>query len=288
MKKILIVLSFFVLFSCEKESEQSNFVTNKSSVNVLSTDLVDNISEEVVAFHDYFINYFWTDIYEKGMTCDVDLLLYLRNVVIDKAKSYPFIYIDKDNFDKEYDSTSFVALCFDAMKYDTLNLSFAKSLYDKQLDVNFAQVEREANQAAEYLENAFYASSTPKEMEDVYKKYVEQRLALMKTANDYAILKFYTDMYLSSFTTWCNILYGDEENNAKKKESWLSSAWNSVKRTAKEVWKEVKPVVAADARGAATGAMVGLAGGAAGVGTGTLTGACVESSAKCIDKILGE
>lgn len=48
-------------------------------------------------------------------------------------------------------------------------------------------------------------------------------------------------------------------NDTKKKYSRLSSAWNSVKRTAKEVWKEIKPVITTDAKGAA-GAMFGLIG----------------------------
>ena len=284
IKKCLIVVSLFALFSCEKESEQNSFEFTKSSVGFSSTQDIDAMSEEITDFHDYFIHFFWDNIYKEGMTCDADFILAMRDIVTDKAKSYPFVYIDKSGFGKYDDDDSFVNLCFDGMKGDTLNLSYVEMLYGDKVDVNFALVEREANQAVAYLENLFYTSSTPEQMEAAYEKYVEQRLGNMKTQQDYLCLRFYTDMYLSSFTTWCNILYG--QNDGTKKSNWWKSAWDKAKQTAKDVWKEVKPIVKADAKGATTGAMVGLAGGAAGVGGGAVSGACIESAGKCIDNIL--
>mgnify|MGYP004552061997 FL=1 len=283
IKKCLIVVSLLALFSCEKESEQNSFEFTKSSVGFSSTDDIDAMSEEIADFHDYFIHLFWDSIYKEGMTCDADFILAMRDIVNDKAKSYPFVFIDKNGFGKYYDDDSFVDLCFDAMKGDTLDLSYVENLYGDKVDVNFALVEREANQAAAHLENLFYTSSTPEEMEAAYENYVEKRLGNMKTQQDYLCLRFYTDMYLSSFTTWCNILYG--QNDGTKKSNWWKSAWDKAKQTAKDVWKEVKPIVKADAKGAVTGAMVGLAGGAAGVGGGAVTGACVDSAGKCIDNI---
>lgn len=283
IKKCLIVVSLLALFSCEKESEQNSFVSTKSSEYFSSTKDIDAMSEEIADFHDYFIHLFWDSIYKEGMTCDADLILAIRDIVNDKAKTYPFVYIDKSEFEKDEDDKSFVNLCFDAMKGDTLDLSYVENLYGDKVDVNFALVEREANQAAAHLENLFYTSSTPEEMEAAYENYVEKRLGNMKTQQDYLCLRFYTDMYLSSFTTWCNILYG--QNDGTKKSNWRKSAWDKAKQTAKDVWKEVKPIVKADAKGAVTGAMVGLAGGAAGVGGGAVTGACVDSAGKCIDNI---
>lgn len=70
-------------------------------------------------------------------------------------------------------------------------------------------------------------------------------------------------------------------NDTKKKYSRLSSAWDSVKRTAKEVWKEIKPVIATDAKGAA-GAMFGLIGGTADVVVSAFTELFVKSVGKCI------
>ena len=284
IKKCLIVVSLLALFSCEKESEQNSFVSTKSSEYFSSTKDIDAMSEEIADFHDYFIHLFWDSIYKDGMTCDADFILAMRDIVNDKAKSYPFVFIDKNGFGKYDDDDSFVDLCFDGMKGDTLNLSYVESLYGDKVDVNFALVEREANQAAAHLENLFYTSSTPEEMEAAYENYVEKRLGNMKTQQDYLCLRFYTDMYLSSFTTWCNILYG--QNDGTKKSNWWKSAWDKAKQTAKDVWKEVKPIVKADAKGAVTGAMVGLAGGAAGVGGGAVTVACVDSAGKCIDNIL--
>lgn len=283
IKKCLIVVSLLALFSCEKESEQNSFVSTKSSEYFSSTKDIDAMSEEIADFHDYFIHLFWDSIYKEGMTCDADLILAIRDIVNDKAKTYPFVYIDKSEFEKDEDDKSFVNLCFDAMKGDTLDLSYVENLYGDKVDVNFALVEREANQAAAHLENLFYTSSTPEEMEAAYENYVEKRLGNMKTQQDYLCLRFYTDMYLSSFTTWCNILYG--QNDGTKKSNCWKSAWDKAKQTAKDVWKEVKPIVKADAKGAVTGAMVGLAGGAAGVGGGAVTGACVDSAGKCIDNI---
>lgn len=283
IKKCLIVVSLLALFSCEKESEQNSFVSTKSSEYFSSTKDIDAMSEEIADFHDYFIHLFWDSIYKEGMTCDADLILAMRDIVNDKAKSYPFVFIDKNGFGKYDDDDSFVDLCFDGMKGDTLNLSYVESLYGDKVDVNFALVEREANQAVAHLENLFYTSSTPEEMEAAYENYVEKRLGNMKTQQDYLCLRFYTDMYLSSFTTWCNILYG--QNDGTKKSNWWKSVWDKAKQTAKDVWKEVKPIVKADAKGAVTGAMVGLAGGAAGVGGGAVTGACVDSAGKCIDNI---
>ena len=258
-------------------------MSTKSSEYFSSTKDIDAMSEEIADFHDYFIHLFWDSIYKEGMTCDADFILAMRDIVNDKAKSYPFVFIDKNGFGKYYDDDSFVDLCFDAMKGDTLDLSYVENLYGDKVDVNFALVEREANQAAAHLENLFYTSSTPEEMEAAYENYVEKRLGNMKTQQDYLCLRFYTDMYLSSFTTWCNILYG--QNDGTKKSNWWKSAWDKAKQTAKDVWKEVKPIVKADAKGAVTGAMVGLAGGAAGVGGGAVTGACVDSAGKCIDNI---
>lgn len=237
------------------------FVSTKSSEYFSSTKDIDAMSEEIADFHDYFIHLFWDSIYKDGMTCDADFILAMRDIVNDKAKSYPFVFIDKNGFGKYDDDDSFVDLCFDGMKGDTLNLSYVESLYGDKVDVNFALVEREANQAAAHLENLFYTSSTPEEMEAAYENYVEKRLGNMKTQQDYLCLRFYTDMYLSSFTTWCNILYG--QNDGTKKSNWWKSAWDKAKQTAKDVWKEVKPIVKADAKGA-------------------VTVACVDSAGKCI------
>ncbi len=70
-------------------------------------------------------------------------------------------------------------------------------------------------------------------------------------------------------------------NNTKKKYNRLSSAWNSVKRTAKEMWKAVKTVVSADTRRVAIGAMVDLAGGTICVAS-AFTKLFVKSVRKCI------
>lgn len=283
IKKCLIVVSLFALFSCEKESEQNSFEFTKSSVGFSSTDDIDAMSEEITDFHDYFIHFFWDNIYKEGMTCDADFILAMQDIVNDKAKVYPFVYIDKSGFEKDDDDDSFVNLCFDAMKGDTLNLSYVEMLYGDKVDVNFALVEREANQAAIHLENLFYTSSTPEQMEAAYEKYVEQRLGNMKTQQDYLCLRFYTDMYLSSFTTWCNILYG--QNDGTKKSNWWKSAWDKAKKTAKNVWKEVKPVVKADATGAAAGALVGLSAAGVGAGPGAASGALGGSLGACVNNL---
>lgn len=285
IKKCLIVVSLLALFSCEKESEQNSFVSTKSSEYFSSTKDIDAMSEEIADFHDYFIHLFWDSIYKEGMTCDADFILAMRDIVTDKAKAYPFVYIDKSGFEKDDDDDSFVNLCFDAMKGDTLDLSREEMLYGDKVDVNFALVEREANLAVAYLENLFYTSSTPEEMEASYERYVKQRLGNMKTQQDYLCLRFYTDVYLSSFTTWCNILYG-QDGNAAKESNWWSSTWKEIKQTAKEVWNDVKPVVKSDAKGAVKGAIKGVLGGVAGVGTGALKGACTSSAGQCIKDIV--
>ncbi len=286
IKTCLIVVSLFALFSCEKESEQNSFEFTKSSEYFSSTKDIDAMSEEITDFHDYFIHFFWDNIYKESMTCDADFILAMRDIVTDKAKAYPFVYIDKSGFEKDDDDDSFVNLCFDAMKGDTLDLSREEMLYGDKVDVNFALVEREANQAAAHLENLFYTSSTPEEMEVAYENYVEKRLDNMKTQQDYLCLRFYTDMYLSSFTTWCNILYG--QNDGTKKSNWWKSAWDKAKQTAKDVWKEVKPVVKADAEGAVGGAVVGMAAGGVGAGPGAVGGAAGSSIGKCVGNILSK
>lgn len=285
IKTCLIVVSLFALFSCEKESEQNSFEFTKSSVGFSSTDDIDAMSEEITDFHDYFIHFFWDNIYKEGMTCDADFILAMRDIVTDKAKAYPFVYIDKSGFEKDDDDDSFVNLCFDAMKGDTLDLSREEMLYGDKVDVNFALVEKEANQAAAHLENLFYTSSTSEKMEVAYERYVKQRLGNMKTQQDYLCLRFYTDMYLSSFITWCNILYG-QDGSAAKESNWWSSTWKEVKQTAKEVWNEVKPIVNSDAKGAVKGAIKGLVGGVSGVGTGALKGACTSSAGQCVKNIV--
>ncbi len=282
---LLAVGVTFIACNDKEEKEQKIISCNKSFAVTASNSEIDNISEEVATFHDYLINYFWNDIFEKDMRCNSDLILKMRDLIVEKAKTYPFAYISKDEFEKEIDNDTFVELCFDAMKYDTLNLSYMAKLYGDKLDMDFASVEKEANQIAIHLENLFYTSATPEEMEKAYESYVVRRLGFMKTEEEYLVLRFYADMYLSSFTTWCNILYGDENIEVKKKTSWLASAWNKAKQTAKAVWKEVKPVVKADAGGAAGGAIVGAAGGVAGAATGAATGAAASSIGKCIENM---
>lgn len=241
-------------------------------------------------FHDYFIDYFYNNVYNKNLKCDSETLLYIKDLAIEKNQDYSFEYMNKEDFMQDIDNDTFLNVCFDAMKYENLNLLSLKNTYGDKLDMDFSMIEKEASQCIDYLENLFYNADTPEEMENKYNEYINSKLSGLKTKMEYISLKFYTDMYLSSFTTWCNILYGGGEKmftlKKKDKKGWLSSAWSSVKQAAKETWKEVKPVVAADAKGAVKGAIVGACAGGVGAGPGAAYGAAGSSAGKCVEQII--
>lgn len=130
-----------------------------------------------------------------------------------------------------------------------------------------------------------YDSETPEEFEKEYNDYVSDVLSNVTDMNNYMCIRFYTDMYMSSFVTWITYLYGENE-----KSTTVALAWKYVKSMlnehGKEIWKEVKPIVAVDAGGAVGGAMLGSCVGGVGAVPGAVTTGAATSAGECVRKLI--
>lgn len=276
-----------VISSCNENDKIVGDGHKNQTIEIMTTEKVNNYSSDICEFHNYSVTYLWDRLQGSSPLCDSAFLLQVRTIVGDLSRDYSFEYIERDGFLNSWDNSFFVNMCMDAMQTDTLDLSFEKSLYERPFNINCSLIERKANAAILVLEDLFYNSNTPDEMEVAYKRYVNGLLSDINNSYEYMCIKFYTDMYLSSFTTWCNILNGDRSKvSLKKKDSWLSGAWKKVKAKAKETWKELKPVVSADAEGAVAGAMVGACAGGVGAGPGAATGAVATSTGKAVGMLI--
>lgn len=77
-----------MLFSCNRENNEVLSSNLKStSVDNLSYTDIDNISDDVCGFHDYFIDYFYNNVYNKNLKCDSETLLYIKDLAIEKVKT---------------------------------------------------------------------------------------------------------------------------------------------------------------------------------------------------------
>jgi len=273
--------------SCNENDKIVSDSHKNQTTEIMTTEKVNNYSSDICGFHDYSVTYLWDRLQGSLPLCDSVFLLQVRAIVGDLSLEYSFEFIERGGFLNSWDNSFFVNMCMDAMQTDTLDLSLERSLYERQFDIDCSLIERKANEAVLVLEDLFYNSNTPDEMEIAYKRYVNGLLVNVGNSYEYMCIKFYTDMYLSSFTTWCNILNGDRSKvSLKKKESWLAGAWRKVKTKAKETWKELKPVVSADAEGAVAGAMAGACVGGVGAGPGAASGAVATSTGKAVGMLV--
>lgn len=249
-----------------------------------SVEEVDAVSTEICSLHDYLITSYMKNEYEEGDVVSDAYLLTIKKFILDKVASYDLKYMNKDEFSNDAISDDdFLYICSQLLNSDTLNLlGFEK--YNQEKIFDFSLIENVSNLCASQMESLFYLSQTPKEFEELYYAYVEEELSKVQDINDYMCIRFYSDMYLSSFITWCNYFYGYN----KGKEGfgkWASGVWKRVKSAAKETWKEVKPIVTADAGGAVSGAVLGSAVGGIGAGPGAATGAAGASIAECVQQL---
>ncbi|MDR2836388.1 MAG: hypothetical protein LBV69_09425 [Bacteroidales bacterium] len=117
----------------------------------------------------------------------------------------------------------------------------------------------------------FLVSNSLEEYKEKYFVFVKEELSTVTTINEYMSLRFFADVYMSSFESWGEYLY----SNGSKALSW----WEKTKQFAKDAWAELKPTVMADVGGAAGGALVGAAVGGIGAIPGAAGGAVCTSVA---------
>ncbi len=288
MKKnilLLVVFATFSFISCNED--QNNFTQNKfqSAQIEHSYEQINLLSEEVSEFHNNVINYFLRELYKPTDVMNEEYLLNLRQMILDQAGNYDFKYMNKNDFNDELiEDDEFLLCCFNAMQYDTLNLS-SLSHYNEDCLFDFSLIEKKSNRCALELESLFYDSESPEEFESKYNAYIEEALGQVTDKYNYMCIRFYADMYMSSFITWSNYLFG-ESNQAKKPNGWLNKTWDKAKAKAKKFWKDVKPIVAADAGGAVTGAMIGSVGGLPGAGAGAVKVGCATSAGQAVQNLI--
>lgn len=280
----ILLVTFVVAFvSCSDDDELLRLNNKTLESSVENKEYIDKVSLEIASFHDYVITYFANDVYQQGIVINEEFFNDIRTIMIDMSKSYGFKYLDASLFSNYSLSGKDLMGMYDKISlHDTLNVSIIDRYNSTAISLQHA--ERVSNDCIRKMEDIFFDSKDFDDFYDAYYLYVNSQLNTVKDFYSYLCIRFYTDMYMSSFTTWCNYIYADNAIKGSNNPSW----WEKAKKKAKEVWNEVKPVVSADAQGAVAGAIRGAAtGGVAGAGVGAAGGALGISAAKCVGNILG-
>lgn len=296
MKKIKFILLFvalatFMFTSCKEEKDvfvqdQSGIQSNKKNYDYTYEE-IDLMSQEIASFHNDAINYFLSEMYKPNDVLDKAYMLNLKKEMLEQANNYEFKYLNKEYIkDDLINDEDFLYICmgnengFNFSKLDKYN---EQGLYDIKM------IESLSNECVLKLQSLLYDSETPEEFEMQYNTYVSEVLSKVTDKNNYMCIRFYADMYMSSFITWSNYLYGGNEE-VTKGSRLLGSAWTYLKKGlkehGKEIWNEVGDVVAIDAGGAVTGAMAGSAIGGVGAGPGAVVTGASCSAGECVRRII--
>lgn len=295
MRKIKFILLFvalatFMFTSCKEDKDvfvqdQSEIQNSKKNYDYTYEE-IDQISQEITTFHNDVINHFLSEMYKPNDVLDEAYILNLKKMILEQANNYEFKYLNKEYFnDNLIKDNDFLFICGNdnGFNFSELDKYNEKGLYDVKM------IESLSNECALKLQSLLYDSETTEEFEMQYNTYVSEVLSKVTDKNNYMCIRFYADMYMSSFITWSNYLYGGNEKGAKGSRL-VGMAWkylkNNLKEHGKEIWNQVGDVVAADAGGAVLGAMGGVYVGGIGAGPGAAIGATGNSACECVRRII--
>lgn len=281
MKFILlfVALATFMFTSCKEDKDvfvqdQSGIQSNKKNYDYTYEE-IDQISQEIASFHNDVINHFLSEMYKPNDVFDEAYALKVKEMIIEQANNYEFKYLNKEYFKDDFmNDKDFLYICMgndDGFNFSKLDKYNEKGLYDIKM------IESLSNECTLKLQSLLYDSETPEEFEMQYNAYVAEVLSKVSDKNNYMCIRFFSDMYMSSFITWSTYLYGGNEKGA------FGAAWKYLKAnsaTLDKVWNEVKDVVYVDAGGAVGGALVGGLAGAAKGAASSSAGACVVRGLK--------
>ncbi|MDR1113271.1 MAG: hypothetical protein LBL18_05905 [Bacteroidales bacterium] len=266
---VAVVASGAIFFACSKEEKANEDKGNSKSAVVDSKQQINNLSKEVAEIHDYVIQAYLADLYKSTDIFDEKYMNTVNPFIKASIQNYPFKYAKIEDFN---DYTLQFFTYQDIRNILSNGYNYSKYIkFESKADLSV--IEKKCSIIEKKFQELFYVSSTLQEFETEYYAFVEKEIGSINNLDTYASIRFFADMYMSSFKTWCTYIYSGNE----KSSGW----WDKVKKTAASVWNEIRPVVVADAAGAAVGALAGCAPALATAGLSVpgaaLAGACLGS-----------
>ena len=240
----------------------------------LDRNTINNISKEVAKCHDYMIRMLLNSSDVDYWRLNDDFIEWVYDMEIEEMSNYPFEngeYFQQTN--NKINISTLQQIVYDIISMDNFSSEILSS-YISTIYLNTENTDSWIEEISNTFEECLSNSITYEEFVGTYSMNVDNITNTIENDIEYMCVRFYADMQIGSFQTWCDYLYGEvsiDMDTPKNTKSW----WNKIKATAQEVWQDVKPVVIADAGGAVTGAMVGAAVG----GVGAAPGAVITSVA---------
>ena len=271
------IASILLFYGCKKDN--SLIPVEKGMITQAEKDEIDNLSLEIVQFHDYAIRKFLDDLYVSGDIFNNEYYLKICESLKQSVDEYSFSYLKREelkNVSFTYDEIQKMMEAGDSLDFPMCtcenfkpDVKIVKSKCQRIEDI-FSVLLEEANTFDKF-----------EDFKIQYTYLVNEELASIDNIETYIPIRFFADMYIGSFETWASYLYNDDNHKRQK-------AWTDIVNKAKEVWTTIKPAVVADAAGAGVGAMAGACAGGVGAGPGAAIGAIGSSAGKAIETILSK
>ena len=290
---VVLVAGAGIFYACEK---------TKDSVKMDFSE-IDKISAEIGEFHTYAMTKFIDEVSSSKDIVIVDqnyinkLTLFFEKEML----NYDFKHLKLDdypsNFSDIYDYSTYQKICSTIKKgYDFSVFSSIENTSNTKATVmlatssrivtpNYILIEKKCKNIENKMESLVTINNTFKEVQTAYLKFITEELKDVTNINDYTYLRYYADVYISSFEYWVDYY---SKNGAK---GWLRDTWNKVKEgVAVDAGGAVAGGIYGAYTGAAAGSVVGGVGAApgvvAGMASGAVVGACATSAGWAVTKLV--
>lgn len=296
-KKILSIATIAILavgtamfISCEKEGDVSSIVkeTNYTISTKSSEDIagIDKMSSEIADFHDIAMDA-W--IYKMGSDVtpwDENYYAKVIDLLKSVANQYNFSELDRSFLLHELTTNAKTYNMIADIATGPEDDFIAYFTNTPQSTLNNNLVLQKTNTIFDSLEILFVTAKSYDEFEKRYTMMVDFQVSDISNKDDYAAVRFYSDLALSSLNTWGNYFFGTNEYaKAKDKKKWFENVCASLKYT----WDNyLKEPVKADAVGGLSATVTAITSGVytlEGIGTAFAAGAAVSSISKIIDML---